>query len=374
MLQKIDSAYSLGEKFHMKIGIVLGTRPEVIKMAPIIRLLEEKKLEYFIIHSNQHYSENMDAVFFKELQLPRPKYNLGVGSADHGNQTGKMLILIEEILLKEHPDVVLAEGDTNTVLAGILAASKQNIPTGHVEAGLRSYDRRMPEEKNRIICDALSDYLFAPTEVQQEILLNEGVPEERIFVVGNTVVDAVVQHIELANKSSSIMERLHLTPKQYVVVTAHRSLNVDSQESLTSLVELISSIPTVTGLPVVYPLHPRTKEKLREFQIRIENVTVTDPLGYLDFLVLEQHAKFIVTDSGGIQEEACILQVPCITIRENTERPETVSVGANKVVGLSVDEFRNAVQFHMEHPAQWENPFGDGHTAERILEVVLSKQ
>lgn len=358
----------------MKIGIVLGTRPEIIKMAPIIRLLEERKLEYFIIHSNQHYSPNMDAVFFEELHLPAPRYNLGVGSADHGNQTGRMLILIEEILLKENPDVVLAEGDTNTVLSGILAASKQNIPTGHVEAGLRSYDRRMPEEKNRIICDAISDYLFAPTKVQQEILLNEGIPKERIFVVGNTIVDAVYQHKEIAKKSSKIMTKLHLTSKQYVLVTAHRSLNVDTKSSLESLVHLIKSIPSITGLPVIYPIHPRTKEKLDSFQLTIDNVTLTDPLGYLDFLTLEQHARLIVTDSGGIQEEACILQVPCITIRENTERPETISVGANKLVGLSVEQFEHAVKYHMARTASWENPFGDGHTSEKILEVVLSKR
>ena len=357
----------------MKIGIVLGTRPEIIKMAPIIRLLNERKVEYFIIHSNQHYSPNMDAIFFQDLRLPLPRYNLGIGSAEHGNQTGKMLIRIEEILLKEQPDVVLAEGDTNTVLSGILAAAKQNIPTGHVEAGLRSYDRRMPEEKNRIICDVLSDYLFAPTTVQQKILLGEGIPEERVFVVGNTIVDAVYQHKEIARKSS-ILSRLHLISKQFVVVTAHRSLNVDSRSSLENLVRLINSIPAITRLPVVYPMHPRTKEKLREFQLRVENVAVTEPLGYLDFLTLEQHAGLIVTDSGGIQEEACILQVPCITIRENTERPETLSVGANKLVGLSVEQFRHAFEYFTTHAIHWENPFGDGHTSEKILEVVLSKQ
>jgi UDP-N-acetylglucosamine 2-epimerase (non-hydrolysing) len=357
----------------MKIGIVLGTRPEIIKMAPVIRLLEERKLEYFIIHSNQHYSPNMDAVFFEELHLPTPRYNLGIGSADHGNQTGRMLVHIEEILLKEHPDVVLAQGDTNTVLSGILASSKQNIPTGHVEAGLRSYDRRMPEEKNRIICDVLSDYLFAPTMVQQEILLSEGIPGERIFVVGNTIVDAVYHHKEIARKSSMILTKLNLSSKQYVLVTAHRALNVDSKSSLESLTHLIKSIPTITGLPVVYPIHPRTKQNLDRFQLTLDDVSLTDPLGYLDFLMLEQHAHLIVTDSGGVQEEACILQVPCITIRENTERPETVTVGANRLVGLSVEQFKHAVEYHTSHSAQWENPFGNGHTSEKILEVLLSK-
>ena len=358
----------------MKIGIVIGTRPEIIKMAPVIRALEKRSLEYFIIHSNQHYSQSMDAVFFEELQLPAPRYNLGVGSADHGNQTGRMLVEIEKILLQEHPDVVLAQGDTNTVLAGILAASKQNIPTGHVEAGLRSYDRRMPEEKNRVICDVLSDFLFAPTIVQQKILLGEGTPRERIFVVGNTIVDAVYHHKKLAEQTSTILSKLAVSSKQYVLVTAHRSLNVDSKESLERLCELIKSIPSITGLPVVYPIHPRTKQNLERFQLTIDEVTLIDPLGYLDFLMLEQHAHLIVTDSGGVQEEACILQVPCITIRENTERPETLSVGANKLVGLSVPDFKEAVAYHASHVASWENPFGDGHTAEKIMEVLVSKR
>lgn len=357
----------------MKIAIVLGTRPEIIKMAPVIRLLEKKQIDYFIIHSNQHYSPNMDAVFFKELNLPKPKYNLGIGSADHGNQTGNMLIKIEEILLREKPSVVLSQGDTNTVLAGILAASKQNIPTGHVEAGLRSYDRRMPEEKNRIICDVLSDFLFAPTFVQEKILTGEGIPKNRIFVVGNTIVDAVLHHKNIAEESSSILEKLNLKSKKYVLVTAHRALNVDTKTSLKKLIAVIESVSEITGLDVVYPIHPRTKAKLEKYTLKISNVKLTKPLGYLDFLQLEQQASLIVTDSGGIQEEACILRVPCITIRENTERPETIDVGANKLVDLNINKLKKAITYHKNHPADWKNPFGDGHTAERILEVLQSK-
>lgn len=357
----------------MKIGIVLGTRPEIIKLAPVIRLLEERKVEYFVIHSNQHYSENMDAIFFKELHLPQPKYNLGIGSADHGNQTGRMLVHLEEILLKERPSIVLAQGDTNTVLAGILAASKQNILTGHIEAGLRSYDRRMPEEKNRIICDVISDLLFAPTTVQKEILCNEGISKEKIFVVGNTIVDAVYHHREIASTSSKILEQLHLIKKQYVVLTAHRSLNVDSKQSLEQLVTLIQSIPKITGLPLIYPIHPRTKVNLKKHGLTIKGVRLIEPLGYLDFLQLEQHANLIVTDSGGIQEETCILHVPCITIRENTERPETIAIGANKIVDLDIKKFKEAVKYHKDNPRDWPNPFGDGHTAEKIYEVITSK-
>jgi UDP-N-acetylglucosamine 2-epimerase (non-hydrolysing) len=357
----------------MKIAIVLGTRPEIIKMAPFIRLLENRNIDYFVIHSNQHYSTNMDAVFFEELHLPRPDYNLGIGSADHGNQTGRMLIKIEEILLKEKPAVVLAQGDTNTVLAGILAASKQNILTGHVEAGLRSYDRQMPEEKNRIICDVLSDFLFAPTYLQHKILSKEGIPEERIFVVGNTIVDAVFQHKNIAKKSSDILIRLGLLPNKYVLVTAHRALNVDKKPSLEKLIKLIESISDITGLQVVYPIHPRTKAKIDKFHLEIKNAKLIDPLGYLDFLQLEQNANLIVTDSGGIQEEACILKIPCITIRENTERPETIDVGANKLVGLDIDKLKKAIDYHKTHEVNWENPFGDGKSAEKIVEVITSK-
>lgn len=357
----------------MNIGIVLGTRPEIIKMSAVIRLFEQRKLNYFIIHSNQHYSPNMDAVFFEELQLPQPRYNLGIGSADHGNQTGRMLVKIEEILLKERPSVVLSQGDTNTVLAGILAAAKQDILTGHVEAGLRSYDRRMPEEKNRVICDVLSDYLFAPTGLQEKILLKEGISEEKIFVVGNTIVDAVMHHKDISNRSSTILDKLSLESDQFVLVTAHRALNVDTKQALKRLVDLIDALPQLTGRAVVYPIHPRTKAKLNKYDLSFSNVTLIEPVGYLDFLQLEQHAHLIITDSGGIQEEACILQVPCITIRENTERPETVTVGANRLVGLDLDALKEAIAFHEKKARDWKNPFGDGHTAERILEVIQSK-
>jgi len=357
----------------MNIGIVLGTRPEIIKMSAIIRLLEQKKIDYFIIHSNQHYSPNMDKVFFEELKLPQPTYNLGIGSADHGNQTGRMLVKIEKILLKERPSVVLSQGDTNTVLAGILAAAKQDILTGHVEAGLRSYDRRMPEEKNRVICDVLSDYLFAPTTVQEKILIHEGINSDRIFVVGNTIVDAVMHHKDISNRSSTILDKSSLESDQFVLVTAHRALNVDTKQALKRLVDLIDALPQLTGRAVVYPIHPRTKAKLNKYDLSFSNVTLIEPVGYLDFLQLEQHAHLIITDSGGIQEEACILQVPCITIRENTERPETLTVGANRLVGLDLDALKEAITFHEKKNRGWTNPFGDGHTAERILEVIQSK-
>jgi UDP-N-acetylglucosamine 2-epimerase (non-hydrolysing) len=354
----------------MKICIVLGTRPEIIKMAPVIRELQERKIKFFIIHSNQHYSESMDKIFFKELNLPHPKYNLGVGSAEHGNQTGRILMEVEKVLLEEKPDVVLSQGDTNTVLAGILAASKQNIITGHVEAGLRSYDRRMPEEKNRIICDSISDLLFAPTLVQKSILIREGIPETKIHVTGNTVVDALMQHVKLADKSN-MLKKLKLKAKKYVLLTAHRSLNVDQKSDLMKLAKLIDSLSKITGFEVIYPIHPRTKAKLKEYGIKIKNARMMDPIGYLEFLDLEKYAAFIVTDSGGVQEEACALRIPCITIRENTERPETVDVGANRIVGLEIGKVKEAVAYFSKRKHDWPNPLGDGHAAKKIVDVVI---
>lgn len=356
----------------MKISIVLGTRPEIIKMSPIIKLLEKKQMNFFIIHSNQHYSKNMDHVFFEQLELPQPKYNLDVGSSSHAEQTGNILIGVEKILNKENPDIVLVQGDTNTVLAGALAAAKLQIKVGHVEAGLRSYDHTMPEEINRILTDHCSDILFAPTKIQQNILLNEGISINRIFVVGNTIVDAVYKYKKIAEKKSNILKELNLLPKEYVLVTAHRSLNVDSAESLKKLVFLIDSINDFIKSPIVFPIHPRTCSKLLKYNLEFRNDILIDPVGYIDFLKLEMNANLVITDSGGVQEEACVLQVPCITIRENTERPETVKIGANKIVGLNIKKLKNAICYYQKHENKWINPFGDGTASKKILEVLQS--
>jgi UDP-N-acetylglucosamine 2-epimerase (non-hydrolysing) len=352
-----------------KIALVLGTRPEIIKMCPVIRELERRNVDFFIIHSNQHYSEKLDRVFFEELELAPPKYNLGIGSAEHGNQTGRMLIAIEEILLAEKPTCVLAQGDTNTVLAGILAATKQDIRCGHVEAGLRSYDRTMPEEKNRVVCDSVADDLFCPTGVQRDILLGEGVPEERLHVTGNTIVDAVLQNRELA-KGSDVLQRFNLEPGRYSLVTAHRASNTDHPDALRKLVEVIAHVAKITGRPTLYPVHPRTQARLQSFGLTIDGAILVEPVGYRDFLALQANAHLIVTDSGGVQEEACILGVPCVTIRENTERPETVDVGANRLVGVDIERLEQAYAYFTTNAPSWENPLGDGHAAERIVEVA----
>jgi UDP-N-acetylglucosamine 2-epimerase (non-hydrolysing) len=225
-----------------------------------------------------------------------------------------------------------------------------------------------------VICDVLSEYLFAPTNVQKEILNHEGISDSRIFVVGNTIVDAVYQNRNIAEKNSSILRKLDLKPNKYVLVTSHRALNVDIKSSLKKLVKLISRLQKITGLPVVYPIHPRTLAKLKKFNLEIQNVKLIEPVGYLDFLALEINANLIVTDSGGIQEEACILQTPCITIRENTERPETLKIGANKLVGLDISKLKKAINYHNKNGNSWNNPFGDGKTSEKILEVITSNQ
>ena len=355
----------------MKVAIVLGTRPEIIKMSPIIRYCETNGIEYFMLHTGQHYSYNMDKVFFDELELPQPKYNLDVGSGTHGVQTGKALMGIEKILLKEHPTVVLVQGDTNTVLAGALAATKLHIKVGHVEAGLRSYDRRMPEEINRVLADHVSDYLFAPTDNAKENLLKEGIDEEKIFVTGNTIVDAVYQNLEIANRKVNVLERLKLKPREYFLMTMHRQENVDDKKRLMNILEGIKQVYDKFSKEIIFPIHPRTKKNFKAFGITPEYIRLIEPVSFLEFLQLEAHARLIMTDSGGVQEESCILGVPCVTLRENTERPETVMVGANIIAGVTPSGILKSVEKMYNSNKNWDNPFGDGKAGERIVEILL---
>jgi UDP-N-acetylglucosamine 2-epimerase (non-hydrolysing) len=352
-----------------KICFILGTRPEIIKLSPVIRECVSQKIDHFIIHSNQHYSENMDAIFFKELELEPPKYNLNVGSGLHGEMTGKILTGVEKILLEEKPDWILVQGDTNTVIAGALAASKINIKVGHIEAGLRSYDRTMPEETNRIITDHISDALFCPTQKQADIVLNEGINKNNIFVTGNTIVDAVFQNLKLIEKHSEIS---HYQTEKYFLLTSHRPSNVDSKENLSELLEAITDISIKHNVPVYFPIHPRTKKQIELFNIKINTncIKLMEPVGYLEMLALEKNAQLIFTDSGGIQEEACILQVPSLTLRENTERPETVEVGATILVGHNKQKILLATEKIINIPRTWSNPFGDGLTAKNIINLL----
>ncbi|MFT6734149.1 MAG: UDP-N-acetylglucosamine 2-epimerase (non-hydrolyzing) [Polaribacter sp.] len=359
---------------RMKIGIIVGTRPEIIKMAPVIRECEKRNIPYFIIHSNQHYSKEMDSIFFEELHLPAPHYNLGVGSGLHSNQTGNILIKMEPILVDEKPDVVLVQGDTNTVLAGALAASKLNIKVGHIEAGLRSYDRTMPEETNRIMTDHISEYLFAVGPNQEKILRSEGIDNNKIHTVGNTVSDSLFQHLEISAQKSNILSQLALTAGEYFLVTAHRASNVDFRENLLELLNLFDEMYKQYTQQIVWPIHPRTQAKLKEFSIEVpQYLQLIQPVGYLDFIQLQKNAKLILTDSGGIQEEACLLGVPSLTLRENTERPEAVEVGASELVGRNAEKALNAAKKWLSRDDySWKNPFGDGHVAEYILDIIVA--
>ena len=359
----------------MKIFIILGTRPEIIKMSPVIRECIKKKLNFSILHTNQHYSENLDKVFFKELNLPQPKYNLNVGSGTHAEQTAKILVGVEKILLKEKADIVLVEGDTNTVLASALAAAKLHIRVGHIEAGLRSYYREMPEEINRILTDHCSDLLFAPTKKARDILLNEGISKKNIFVTGNTVVDAVFQNLKLAEKKSKILEKLHLSKRGYFLMTAHRAENVDNKDRLESILKGVEMVSKRFSLSVIYPIHPRTRKMLKNFKLAIpKSINLIEPLGYLDFLKLENNARLILTDSGGMQEESCIMKVPCVTLRDNTERPESTEVGGNLLSGANSLKILKCVSKMLNKNRKWKNLFGFGKAAEKIIKIVQKNE
>jgi len=353
----------------MKCAIVLGTRPEIIKFSPIIRELERVGLDYFVLHTGQHYSYNMDKVFFEQLALRDAKSNLDVGSGSHGKQTGKMLDGIEQVLMQEKPDVVLVEGDTNTVLAGALAAAKLNIKVRHVEAGLRSYDRSMPEEINRVLADHCSSFLFAPTEKSKAILLHEGIAKNRVYMVGNTVVDAVAQNLEIARSKNHVLENFGLESGKFLLATVHRQENVDDAKRFAGIIGGLQKVQAEFGVPLIYPIHPRAEKQLQEFGLDPSGLRLVDPLDYLDFLTLESNAKLVLTDSGGVQEETCILGVPCVTLRDNTERPETLDVGSNMLAGADPGRILEAAAL-MVGKNGWKNPFGDGKTAARIVEIL----
>jgi UDP-N-acetylglucosamine 2-epimerase (non-hydrolysing) len=354
----------------MKISVVLGTRPEIIKMCPIIRECDRLGLDYFILHTGQHYSYNMDRVFFEQLELPEARFNLDVGSGSHGVQTGKMLVGIEKVLGEERPDIVLVEGDTNTVLAGALSAVKLGIRVGHVEAGLRSYDRRMPEEINRISADHCSDLLFAPTEKAMQTLLSEGVPSDRVFVTGNTVVDAVYQNLEISERKECVYKELSVDNGGYFLATVHRQENVDDEKRFRGILEGLELVQKEFGFPVVYPIHPRSRKQLSVFNAEAKGVKLVEPLDYLSFLRLEKNARLVFTDSGGVQEEACILNVPCVTLRDNTERPETLEVGSNVLAGTDPHKIAEKTRLMLSRNNHWQNPFGNGHAGERIIRIL----
>jgi len=357
--------------------LIAGTRPELIKIAPVFEALTSRRHRAILVLSGQHYDGNMSDEFVKELSLPQPAVTMRVGSGSHGEQTGKALIGCERAIETFKPNVVIAQGDTNTTLAAALAASKLKVPFGHVEAGLRSCDREMPEEINRIVVDHISNLLFAPTWKSVLNLCSEGISKHQIFMTGNTVVDACMRFSQAAEKKSRILKRLDLDEDQnLVLVTAHRVANVDSKENLQGIV---SSLTQLSECTFVFPVHPRAKKRLHQFGFmrklrKARHVILTDPLSYLDLLRVLKVSKLALTDSGGIQEEAITLHVPCLTMRLNTERPETIDVGANFLVGTDPDKivrFTRRILGDEDFANRMRtapNPFGDGHAGERIAE------
>jgi UDP-GlcNAc3NAcA epimerase len=351
----------------MKIFSVVGTRPQFIKASALSRELRKSHRE-ILVHTGQHYDDNMSAVFFDELGIPEPDYNLGVGSGTHGAQTGVMLARIEEVLLKELPDWVLVYGDTNSTLAGALAAAKPHIRVAHVEAGLRSYNRAMPEELNRVIVDHLSDLLFCPSEIAAANLAKEGITKG-VQVVGDVMADALAAAKVRADGRSDVLKKLGLEKKHYCLATVHRAENTDSRVRLSNILAALGSL----GEPVVFPMHPRTRAAIERHGLpRPESpVIVSDPLGYLDTVALQDGARVILTDSGGMQKEAYWLGVPCVTLRDETEWVETVKTGWNTVAGADRERVLRAVRAISSLHSR---PllYGDGHVAGRCVDALTT--
>jgi UDP-N-acetylglucosamine 2-epimerase (non-hydrolysing) len=352
------------------LAFIVGSRPEIVKMAPVIRECQRHGIAHLIIHTGQHYSYELDRVFFEELELRDPNYVLGAGSGTNAEQIGKILVGVETALLKEQPDVVLVEGDTNSVFAAAFAATTLHIEVGHVEAGLRSRDAFMREEINRILTDHISDFLFAPTAGAKRNLLSEGISANKISVTGNTIVDAVRQNLKIAKERVSILKELDVEGRNYFLATAHRQENVDSKLRLQGILNGLKRLHDEYDAPIIFPMHPRTKRRVAEFNLALDGIASTSPMGFLEFLVLEANADLIITDSGGVQEEACILKVPCITVRDNTERPETLAVHSNVVVGTAPDRIVDGARTMLSKSRNWRNPFGDGDAAQRIVAIL----
>jgi UDP-N-acetylglucosamine 2-epimerase len=356
----------------MKIISVVGARPQFIKLAALSRKLREKHRE-IILHTGQHYDDELSKVFFRQLKIPLPDFNLGVGSGNHGQQTGRMLEGIENILLKQNPDLVIVYGDTNSTLAGALAAAKQNVPLAHVEAGLRSYRKTMPEEINRLVSDHLSDLLFCPTRTAVENLRKEGITKG-VYLTGDVMYDSVLENLKVARKISSVMKDLFLRPSEFYLATIHRAENTDDRKNLKKIVDILLSLEG----KLIFPAHPRVRRFLRKYKLlkRLKSkkdVGLIDAVSYWDMLILEENARFILTDSGGVQKEAFFLKTPCITLREETEWIETVKEGMNKVTGLNLRGIKRILKRRFSPGNIKTSVFGDGTASQKIAEIISKK-
>jgi len=359
----------------MKIIHVVGARPNFMKVAPVHRAISiYPDIKQILVHTGQHYDVNMSDIFFQQLELPAPDINLEVGSGSHAVQTAQIMMRFEETVLKEKPDLVLVYGDVNSTVAAALVCAKLGIRVGHVEAGLRSYDRTMPEEINRLMTDQIADYLFTPSQDGDENLLREGVAKDKIHFVGNVMIDTLIRLLPVADSLwPRLSSNMKIAEKKYCLVTLHQPSNVDEPVTIKQIIDTLGEISRT--LPIVFPIHPRTRERMADSDIKVSgngNLQLVEPIGYLNFLCLQQRAKLVITDSGGIQEETTYLGVPCLTVRENTERPVTVEVGTNALVGRDMqmlqEETRRILvgQAHRgEIPPLW-----DGKAGERIAEIV----
>lgn len=361
----------------MHITLIAGARPNFIKIAPLIHAIEKaqkdgKDIRYRLVHTGQHYDKNMSDTFFEELHIPTPDANLGCGGGTQAEQTAAIMIAFEKELLAHPTDLVLVVGDVTSTMACSIVAKKLCTRVTHVEAGIRSWDLTMPEEINRMVTDCLADFYFTTSEVANTNLRNAGVSDDRIHFVGNVMIDTL-----RANESRfvkpQVFDALHLQNGKYIVMTLHRPANVDEADKLRRLIQQITS--NVQSEPVVFPIHPRTARIFHDLGIQADNLHTIDPLGYLEFNYLVKHARAVVTDSGGITEETTVMGVPCLTLRDNTERPETCTIGTNELIGTNPDNIAPAL--HTLYAGQWKKgaipPLWDGHTAERIIEILLHK-
>jgi UDP-GlcNAc3NAcA epimerase len=351
----------------MKVLSIVGARPEFIQSTPLSQALR-KVCQEVLVHTGQHYDYRMSQTFFDELGIPKPDYNLEVGSGSHARQTAEILMRLEEVLIQEKPELVIVRGDTNSTLAGALAASKLGIPIAHVEAGERSFNRAMPEEINRLVSDRISDWHFCASHAAVEHLAAEGIVST-VFWVGDVMLDAMLANRSLAREKSSIISRLGLEHKGYVLVTVHRATNTDDPARLAKIVELLNNAPG----RIIFPAHPRTRNAIQNAQLFLnDHVELIDPVGYYDMMMLEENARLIVTDSGGVQREAYMLSVPCLTLRDETEWTETVDSGWNRLVDLAADDALKTWRIFIpqkEHPPI----FGDGTAGEKIVNLLLEK-
>ncbi len=353
-----------------RILTVVGARPQFIKVAPVSRALANEGIGEYLVHTGQHYDQDMSEVFFEELGIRKPDLNLNIGSGSHGAQTGAMLAGLDGVISKQKPDWVLVYGDTNSTLAGALAAAKLNVPVAHVEAGLRSFNRHMPEEINRVVADALATLLFVPTEAGRQNLLREGIPADRIRWTGDVMFDAMLMFRQHAARSSTVLDRLGLLKAPYVLATIHRAENTDDPARLKAIMEGLGTV--AESLRVILPLHPRTRARLAAMQgIRLGRIEIIDPVGFLDMIRLESSAQVIATDSGGVQKEAFFHGVPCVTLRNETEWVELVALGWNRLVPpVNPTAIVNAILAAQGTKGQPASPYGDGAASKRIAQAM----